>query len=548
VRTSHTSLIPQAPEAEWALVSAFVDPANSRYLGLARQLLKVRDFHDPANAKMFAAECAVADAGLPVDKVSIVEELRRTGNLEAVGGAQNVTINFDLIVDEPRIRQWATSIREAAWKRHIHKAAVRLSRVALNGETADEGLAQFQTDIAGLISQGQASGLGTAESRVRLINFDELEAMPEEDYDYLVDGLLVAGGTSLVVAKPKVGKSVTLQNLAFAIAHGEPFLGRRTRQGLVIYIALEDKPANIRHNLRKMGVRNGGNLLFWIGRSPENAIQWLRETLREYKPSLIIVDPVQRLLHLSDTNDYAQVSNATEPLIDLARRSGAHLALAHHAGKGDDYLGSTAFFGAVDTLLRLRKRSDGTRSARSEQRYGDDLEETVIELDRATTLIVPRGTIVAVEREEVSQKIIEILTTAGHWVKHAEIAESIEARRELIGTALCDLASSNRIQRVGSGKKGSPFQYATPGMPVPEQDVRPQAESIVPHIPNPEQCGFPIPDLCTESKDTIQEMSLESDGIVDHSIPLVPALHASSAHGERPPRDLKDGAQTPSGP
>jgi len=277
---------------------------------------------------------------------------------------------------------------------------------------------------------------------------------------------------------------------------------------------------NIRDNFRKMGVRNGGNLLFWIGPSPENAIAWLAEKLAECRPALIVVDPLQRLLHLSDTNDYAKVSNATEPLIHLARRSGAHLALAHHAGKGDNYMGSTAFFGAVDTMLHLRKSADGRRSIRSEQRYGNDLQETVIELDRATTLIVPKGTIVDVERGVVCQKITEMLESAGRWMKHAEVVEAIEARRELTGAALYSLMASNEIQRVGSGKKGSPFQYAIPSIPPPHYSPDPQPDYVeAPARPSCEPCEHPIPNISRESKDDIHEPPPEAAGVEVCPIP-----------------------------
>jgi len=183
-------------------------------------------------------------------------------------------------------------------------------------------------------------------------------------------------------------------------------------------------------------------------------------------------------------------------------------------------MGSTAFFGAVDTMLHLRKSADGRRSIRSEQRYGNDLQETVIELDRATTLIVPKGTIVDVERGVVCQKITEMLESAGRWMKHAEVVEAIEARRELTGAALYSLMASNELQRVGSGKKGSPFQYAIPSIPPPHYSPDPQPDYVeAPARPSCEPCEHPIPNISRESKDDIHEPPPEAAGVEVCPIP-----------------------------
>ena len=45
---------------------------------------------------------------------------------------------------------------------------------------------------------------------------------------------------SVFAAKPKVGKSTFARNLAMAVARGNPFLGRNTAKGPVVYLALEE--------------------------------------------------------------------------------------------------------------------------------------------------------------------------------------------------------------------------------------------------------------------------------------------------------------------
>jgi protein-S-isoprenylcysteine O-methyltransferase Ste14 len=106
------------------------------------------------------------------------------------------------------------------------------------------------------------------EGGFRLVGIGELLSRPEVPPDFLVDGLLVRGTVSVVVAKPKVGKSTFARGLALAVARGEPFLGRITRQGACIYLALEERHEEITADFRAMGaiVAVFGYVLFVVAR------------------------------------------------------------------------------------------------------------------------------------------------------------------------------------------------------------------------------------------------------------------------------------------
>jgi RecA-family ATPase len=55
---------------------------------------------------------------------------------------------------------------------------------------------------------------------------------------------------------------------------------------------------------------------------------------------LIIIDPLFRFVRVEDGNDYATMTAALEPLLVLARETGACVLLVHHLGKGDRNDGS----------------------------------------------------------------------------------------------------------------------------------------------------------------------------------------------------------------
>jgi RecA-family ATPase len=182
------------------------------------------------------------------------------------------------------------------------------------------------------------------------------------------------GGMSLLAGKPKAGKTTLARSLALAVARGEPWLGFKTAQGAVFYLALEEKRTEVRRHFQAMGAIASDPIEVFIAPSPHNGVVRLRAVAEQKRPVLIIVDPLLRMIRVKDANDYAIVLAALEPLLSLARETGAHVLAVHHLGKGDrgggdGVLGSTAFFGTVDTALLL-KRSERYRTLSSLQRYG----------------------------------------------------------------------------------------------------------------------------------------------------------------------------------
>ena len=315
-------------------------------------------------------------------------------------------------------------------------------------------------------SDAQIAALATAGGGAadEWVSVGVLLAESDEPPRWLVDGLLPDGGTSFLVAKPKVGKSTLAQNLIYCIALGEPFLERSVIRGPVLYLALEEKRAELRRRFAAMGAKDGDEIEFYISRAPEGAFEWLNAKAVQRKPALIVVDTFQRFARLKDLNDYASVTNALDPLTHLARESGAHLMLLHHEKKaggkdGDGVLGSTALFGGVDTLLQMRRR-DGARSLSSIQRYGDDMEPTIVALDSDTYRISAQGSTAEADRKRVETEMLACLEGVDEPLTREKLLAGIGARHEIKIAALKHLVESGDIARSGSGHKGDPFLYS----------------------------------------------------------------------------------------
>jgi hypothetical protein len=323
---------------------------------------------------------------------------------------------------------------------------------------------------------------------MRFTHMSILLAEHEEETRWLVEDHLPLGGDSLLVAKPKVGKSTLARCLALAVARGDDFLGCHTAQGPVFYLALEEKRAEVRRHFRAMGARDDDPIFVFCATSPADGLVQLTDAMQEEKPVLVVVDPLFRFVRMRDGNDYAAVTNSLEPLHGLARSSDAHVLAVHHLGKGerqggDGVLGSTALFAAIDTLL-IMKRNDKYRTLSSIQRYGTDLEEITLQYDpdiRTLSAGVSRS---EADQSEAAKAIVEFLETQPEPVGESTIHASVEGRKTVMVKALRQAVKDGTIIRTGAGKKNDTYRYSVPGYIVPNisrEQGNKQTENEVTH-------------------------------------------------------------------
>jgi hypothetical protein len=182
---------------------------------------------------------------------------------------------------------------------------------------------------------------------------DILQA-PKDPTRWIWENCLPVGGGSIVAAKPKIGKSTTVVDLCISVARGEPFLGRQTQQGAVAYLFLDGPLPEIADVFVTFGLRESDPIYLHAGPAPKDCIEWLLSTIKQKGVKLVVIDTLQKLLRLKDLNDYAEVTNKMEPLLDAARQGHCHIMMLHHAGKEsrddlDAAIGSTAIRGICYT-------------------------------------------------------------------------------------------------------------------------------------------------------------------------------------------------------
>ncbi len=325
--------------------------------------------------------------------------------------------------------------------------------------SGDDNLSPFMNDGQKRGTAGQKQG---EHPPMVFTALDELLAEPDEAVSWVWDDILPTGGLSVIVAKPKAGKSTFARNLAHCVAQGLPFLGKQVQQGPVLYCAFEEKRGEVKKHFRLMGT--SGPIHSFINVAPDDAMNQIEGAIAKLKPVLVIIDTLFKLARIKDGNDYSQAITSIEPLLKLARDTGAHLATVHHAGKGerqggDSILGSTGIFASVDTAVIIR-RGEKYRTVHTIQRYGDDMEETTLEWDSERKMVSLGKSREEEDLQAMEEMILQLLQGQEDPLTEAVVDEAVEGRTTLKRKALRSLVSKEKVQRTGKGGKNDPFKYS----------------------------------------------------------------------------------------
>lgn len=320
-----------------------------------------------------------------------------------------------------------------------------------------------------------ATTITDPKSGAKVWRLDNFVAQVSPGIDWLVDGLLPMSTLSLLVAKQKIGKSTAARCLAAAISGShDTWMGRKIITGRVLHLALEEGPKTLRSHYVDIAEVSGLNMenIYIFNEPPHLLKPEPLEALDHYIdlliPDLIIIDPLFRFLRMPDGNDYAQVTDRMQPLIDMAHQNVPHILAIHHAGKakgrerGDEILGSTALGGSVDVNLSLQM--DGNQ--RSLSAYGRDiaeLEPTIISMD-SNRWIEPAGTRAEAKAKaralDLNDAIFDHFDRFnGCWQTADKIQKGVGKNRQAVFEQLRWLTKQGDIQCKGDGGRHSPHEY-----------------------------------------------------------------------------------------
>ena len=180
----------------------------------------------------------------------------------------------------------------------------------------------------------------------------------------VIDGLLPAG-TYLLAGAPKIGKSFLVLQMAYQVSMGAPFLGFSSRQGTVLYLALEDTYERLQKRLAQMTERDSERLILSVFSETldEGLLERLTDFWSEHADTvLIIIDTLQRVRgRTPDNGSYAADYDTLASLKEFSDTYGVTVLVVHHTRKegAEDVFnmisGTNGLMGAADGALLLHK-------------------------------------------------------------------------------------------------------------------------------------------------------------------------------------------------
>jgi hypothetical protein len=161
---------------------------------------------------------------------------------------------------------------------------------------------------------------------------DELLDTAPDHTEWLVPDLLTQEELFLMFTPPRKGKSLWAMTLARSVATGEPFLGRPTTQGTVIYARLEDSAAKTKEREIAQGWDRGLPVA-WIDQFGLTQTDFLEALVEETDARLVVIDTLSRANDTSISESSAEIAQVIAPLQNLASRQNCCVLLVHHSRK-----------------------------------------------------------------------------------------------------------------------------------------------------------------------------------------------------------------------
>lgn len=289
----------------------------------------------------------------------------------------------------------------------------------------------------------------------------EIVRMDIPPVQYVVSDLITVG-LGMIAAPPKAGKSLMMTALGLAVSTGGLFLGKETKQGRCLYLALEDIDARIKSrlltNLDGRPAPDNFHIYTQWPRLDNGGDEQLRQFMIAYPDTrVIIVDPLQRVRAKPSgartATLYGDDYNSLLPLKALADAYGIAVIVVHHTRKStaddvfDTFSGTQGLTGGLDSMLvlsRNRTRSDAVLTI-----TGRDMELVELALQFDSTALCWRALGDASEFR-MSQERANILTELKNSSKHMtprQIAAALGTKYNTTRNTLSKMLAAGIIRK-----------------------------------------------------------------------------------------------------
>ena len=214
---------PNNADAEKSVLGCMMQDREA--LSLAFELLTADDFYQPANREIFDAMHALNTQGMPIDLVTVDDELTRRGTLEGVGGSNYLVELSQSMPSTVNARAYVQIVDEKATLRRMIKATSDIASACYEQtEAVSDILGVAEKSIFDIIMRRHEGSTLTHIADVLPDTYLRIEQLTElkggidgvptgfVDLDNLLTGL--HGGELVIVgARPSMGKTSFAMNI-----------------------------------------------------------------------------------------------------------------------------------------------------------------------------------------------------------------------------------------------------------------------------------------------------------------------------------------------
>ncbi len=222
---------PQNQEAEQLLLASLIDgPQNN--IAEAMALVGLDDFYREGHRRIFNAITELFAVGEPIEPITIIEQLTKTGDLDVAGGRDAVLDLMTTPYIAASYRSYAEIVRDTATQRRLLQVGQEIEVLVAEREGETTDMVQRAEDLIYDLTQKRTRGdfVGTdtlvMSSMERLVaaseHGSEVTGLPTgfEDLDRLTGGFRPAN-LVVVAARPSMGKTALALCMAEHVALAE---------------------------------------------------------------------------------------------------------------------------------------------------------------------------------------------------------------------------------------------------------------------------------------------------------------------------------------
>jgi replicative DNA helicase len=157
------STLPANVEAERSILGAIL--LDNLSYNQAAEHLRPEDFSLDSHRRIYSRMIDLAESSRPIDIITLIEELERNKELQAIGDTAYVSSLLDGVPDRPSIEHYVKIVRDKALLRGlIHAANAAIARASEQSEPAEDILNDAEATIFGLSEKRIGRGfLGVQE-------------------------------------------------------------------------------------------------------------------------------------------------------------------------------------------------------------------------------------------------------------------------------------------------------------------------------------------------------------------------------------------------